>query len=246
MGWGRYCRSVFLFVQLILLGTTSYALASEEEPCPETRFLMETYIDRVMEEVKPYYSDWSDDLTTTLPIANVQGVRLHAVPFNERWLKERKRSWLLFWRKKTNVPRPSRKHLNTIESIANDVSVELCVRQSCGGNRYPWTEQNIFEFEKAVFGRISDAVADFDLKVQAFHEDHRPPSDFEFENLLQEYLRIWSLGALLDVESERFLSAFPLSTPHRDGVNSRRRSYSELIGDCRIAIIRMANPNYRW
>jgi hypothetical protein len=246
MRLGKFFGLASCFLQFLIFLVPSQGVASEEELFSEPLHLMESYIDRVLGEAKQYHPEWAEDLIAEEPTTKIQGIRRHAGPFDERWLKDRKRSWLFFWRNTPSVPRPSRRHLNTVETIANEIRTELCLQQTCGGNRYPWTEQNIFEFEKVVFGKLSDAVAEFDLKIQTFHEDRRPPSDFEFEKLLQEYLEIWTLGALLEIESEKFLSAFPLSTPHREGVNTRRMPYSDKIGDCRVALIRMSNSSYRW
>lgn len=236
---------VLLSLVHFLILCSSVAATDEGAP-PEHYYQMENFINEVLLRTREYFPDWADELDKTFLSSNFSGIRLHASPFEERQLNRRRRSWLFFWKSVPRHLRPSEAHLNIVEAIAEDVRGELCLQQSCGGNRYPWTEEKLSQFEKAVLERLESLVGEFESRVQAFHEDHRPPSQFEQERLLQEYLEIWTLGALLEVESVRFLSAFPMPAPHRERLNERHDPASRQIGGCRIALIRMADEKYRW
>lgn len=236
----------FALLLLVGMGASQLAFAyGEEEISPLNLHLaMKAYLDDVLTEARYYFPRWAEDLMERASDEKFPGIRRHAAPIEETKLQESIAWWQHLWRQP--VKRPSTEHLRIIHSIALEARERSCLRYFCGKLKYPWTEKNLSEFHRIVAERLGDLVHEFDLRVQWFHEDRRPPSHFELEKLMESYLEIWVLGAVLESESKLFLTAFPLAFPHRERLREEHEPVTNSIGECRVAILLMADPNYRW
>jgi hypothetical protein len=210
------------------------------------RYLFLQYINEVQLSLAERLPDWADELMKATADSRFTGLRTHATPFNESLLPRKRRTWLLFTSRLSYGSRTSESHLETVRSVAAEVRNQEAFAELKSKSRYVWSEKDFGILSDLLSEKITDESADLALKVEAFHSDHRSPSSFENEALLNDYLKVWILGALWQVESERYLSAFPIKGAHRDRARESQESSSEKIGECRIAIIRMAYPGYHW
>jgi len=204
----------------------------------------EPFISGVLHESRYLYDDWARRLLRT-DLHGSLVLRQHGAPFqpeNPGWA-----TWFFPRRARRPQMGPmTQRHLGTVRSIANSVRWDLALEETVGFRHYRWTEANFLDFESELLQRLAQAQSDFFVQVYGFHEDRKPPTPYESESLTHQYLDIWVMAALLRVESDRYLEVYPLRTPHLERLVERQTEGVDQVADCRLAIVLMTDPNYRW
>jgi len=235
----------FLLLLLLLNFSTVYSARAEGEDS-ELESLLEHYVDEVQVAARERYGEWTDELSEFVPGTKFAGIRLHATPWDEVQLSALKKSWLFFWRRVPKLSRPSGNHLRAMNVISEEVRDYLALQELVGFRAYLWTEPKFLKFEKIVLSRMKNEIGEFVGQVDVFHQSHVGPAPFEQSKLSEIYLNIWVLGALLHIESERYLSVFPYPDAHRAGIEERQTPVTGNLGACRVALIRIGDAEYHW
>lgn len=237
--WGRlpFAWSV-LFLPVILF--------AEPRVETETVSLLESYVQEVRDASRVYHHEWSEDLLSGIGKREASGLRFHASPFADiprfrvrfgRWLftaivPEDYQGW--------------KRQLDSVAGIAENTRYEMGLDRVVGFRFFPWTERHFMEFERTALAAIEEAAEDVAALVESLHAARMPPAPFEWDYLAQRYLDAWVIGALLKHERERFLSAFPIRGSQPEKLDIRQEPAKQRIGECRVALLRMSNPRYRW
>lgn len=253
MVWGKWVTAGVLLFSICAAPALSWDDLDEDDD-PDTgpdwtttyerSSLYVAFAREVLKSARVHFPQWISELRGTVQPSGYTGIRIHASPFDERRIDSLSR-WL-FWKRRPPANRPSTKHFQILAFLASEVRKDLCVKQTCGKLGYAWTESNFTDFENRIFDQILGEMEYVEHRIRVFHRLGRPPTDFEYGKLLEVYLKIWSLGALLEIESDIFLSSFTFKGAHRETLRQRFAEYSEQISGCRVALMRMTDARYRW
>jgi len=231
---------------LVLLFMNFSTSVRAENDGSDLESLLEHYVDQVQTAAREHYVEWTDELGEFVPGTKFTGIRLHATPWDEAQLGQLKKSWFFFWKKVPKLSRPSGKHLNVVNQISEETRDYLALHELVGFRAYLWTEPKFLQLEKIILSRMENEIGEFVGQINLLHESRIGPAPFEQSKLSELYLNIWVLGALLHIESERYLSAFPYQNTHRASIKERQTPITENLAGCRIALIRIGDAEYRW
>jgi hypothetical protein len=228
---------LFLLFSFFFINASSASTSAHE--------ISEVYLNSLLEALRPHYSDIIQDLNTEFGPNQILGIRTHSTPYEVDAIESRENS---LWRKLTGrsaIFRPSKDNLQLVRSKVFEVWTSLEMYQHVGWNKYQWSEYNFVVFENLLLKEIDEKIKEFDASVNLFHEMHAAPFAHEVRALYELYLDIWMISAILKVETDRFLSAFYWGA-HRNFHENRQSLSVSQLADCRVALIRMSNWEYRW
>lgn len=95
-------------------------------------------------------------------------------------------------------------------------------------------------FKTEILKLIQNKIEKFDREVEKIHTVGRAPDAFTQRDLVDWYLEIWTLSALYQIELRE--AAIPY-----DGNVKALTTFDEIsfqVNTCRVALMRMAHPNY--
>ncbi len=214
------------------------------EPPPHYPVFQE-WLDTTLRLLEPQFEEWEDDLDKIHP-SGFTGLQLHATPIAEARLPLHRRRATTLWLKKEFLFRPSTYHLKALDSLAEESRelVDYLARLNAM-DVSDWKKLHA-SFDALLQWRIHAAVSGFNEAVDSYHERHAPPTPFELRQLKRVYLEIWATGALW-VKGRDHLIRLLISKNHWWGEREQKHVQElEAVGFCRTALIRFANPKYRW
>jgi hypothetical protein len=142
---------------------------------------------------------------------------------------------LLCSTKKANPGFLSDRHYGEIEDIVQKTRSEF--------GRPSWNRDTFRTFERTVLAEFNYLVKDYDDEVEWRHRLRVSPDIADIRSLLTRYLKLWTLSAHYQIEAHQFDRS---TSEFSEGY--RRREQAEDLSDqtngCRIALLRMASPNY--
>ncbi len=242
-------RALYLVVVLVAFGFVPQSDADwSDEPDPALSTVLNSYIYEVEKAVQAEYPEWIETLMARDPSGKFQGFRLHYLPnVKFKGLKLREFLWALIPGTKLVPPwRPSLMHLETVRRISAEVREELQLTSEVGYRSHLWVEEKFLAFESTILASLDSHLSDLTNAVEGAHDNRAAPSSFETERLFKTYLDAWVLAALLSIETDRFLENFDHSHVHLSSADERQDGSLMWLSECRTALLRMADPNYRW
>jgi hypothetical protein len=153
---------------------------------------------------------------------------------------------MTLWLKKELLFRPSTAHLAALDPIAEEARelVEYVARLEAMDSS-DWKKLRV-SFDGLMQWRIRATASEFNEVVDSFHERRAPPDAFERRHLKRLYLEIWTTGALW-VKGRDHLIRQLIEKDHWMGEGAQTHGEEiEVVATCRTALIRFADPKYRW
>lgn len=207
--------------------------------------MFQEWLDTTLKLLEPRFEEWEDDLDKIYP-SGFKGIQLHATPISEMRLPLHRRRAITLWLKKEKLIRSSTSHLAELDPLGEEARELVHFSERLHALDDSEWYRLLFSFDALLQWRIHAAISAFDEAVDAHHQKHAPPSAFELKQLKRLYLEVWATGALW-VKGRDHLIRLLISTNHWRGEREQKHVQElEMVGFCRTALIRFADPNYRW
>ncbi len=239
MGNGAGLKKYWVWAHLFFLAFSSSGSHAVEAPSVPIRTL-EDYTQSVLADAQTYFNDWIFALKERIPHTPFIGLQLHFLVHQELKLQARARSWLFGRGKWKYLPRPSTSMLSRIEHLAENQRRRWHLDMQPGGSPYPWKEGDFLALEKILIVEMEDRSLHLEALTDQYVSSTIPPSDWEMRLLFEQYLELWTLGALLEIESGRFASAF-LWGGHQKELQKNHSETLFKVSECRVALLRFSH-----
>jgi hypothetical protein len=236
---------------LFLVFFCSFGLAqvdgydSGEPPSWQFAPLFGKWMEASLESARAHFPEWREDLKKVFE-QKWTGLQLHAAPLSEKALPRRRFHFFRMPPRFLPRFRTSSGHWDALEVIAKESRQSVNYERELRGMEEEKWSKLLWHFDDVLFHRLTLSHSEFAERIASVHSRRYAPSEFEWEQLYFDYLELWAVGALWEMGRNHLIERLKTHGSWSRDTFPGYRDHIEVLGECRVALVRIAASQYLW